>query len=293
MTKTITKAGRPTILLDCNNLAHAAFHALGSLAHKGAPTQVIYGFLTKVAWLSNHFRSLDLVFCFDFGFSKREEDYPEYKAARKKFNERPDIAENRKVLFAQMDDLRKRILKQIGFANIIWAKGYEADDLIAAIVQEAPTDQEFIIVSSDKDMYQLLTPKVSIWNNRMPDLYRVSDFYNQFDVPITDWKMVKAIAGCTSDGVEGIQGVGEVTAIKYLKNQLKKTTKAWHAITSTKGKEIIKRNLLLVELPYKGTPNFYPGLTANEVTIDKWVDVGASLGMSSLKEIMPFIRHVL
>ena len=64
---------------------------------------------------------------------------------------------------------------------------------------------------------------------------------------------VKALAGCGSDEVPGIKGIGEITACKYLKNQLKETTAAYKKIVDGK-EEATKRNIPLVKLPFDGTP---------------------------------------
>jgi 5'-3' exonuclease len=67
--------------------------------------------------------------------------------------------------------------------------------------------------------------------------------------------MVKTLAGCAGDNVKGIYGVGEKRAIQYLKGHMKKGSKFYRLIEKNR-MAMIKRNRPLVNLPYKGTPDF-------------------------------------
>ncbi|GAH00618.1 unnamed protein product, partial [marine sediment metagenome] len=96
-----------------------------------------------------------------------------------------------------------------------------------------------------------------------------------------EWKLVKALAGCSTDGIPGVKGVGEKTAIKYLTSQLKETTKACQAIISKEGIKIFKRNLKLVALPFKGTNVFK--LKKDKLSKEGWIKVTKTLGMKSLQ----------
>ena len=71
------------------------------------------------------------------------------------------------------------------------------------------------------------------------------------------WWMVKAIAGCNSDNVEGVQGVGIVKAIQFLKGQMNPKTKTYEKIVSDY-RTIVDRNKELVKLPLKGTMKVKP-----------------------------------
>lgn len=284
---------RTVIIIDSSNVAHASFHAMGELTHLDNPTGVLYGFLNKISYLSKYHKTLDFIFCFDRRPYLREEIYPEYKVKDHKYTREEERAA-RKILFAQLKELRRRILKSIGFRNIFWQEGYEADDIIAAIIlNRNPKDKltEYIIVSSDKDLYQLLdfSLQIKIMKSGKQGLFHYGDFIGMFGVTPDQWSEVKAIAGCYTDGVEGVKGVGEITASKYINGILKKESVACQNINSKKGQRIIKRNRKLVHLPYKGTE--VPVLRPNRVTTEKWNGVCEEFGMKSLIELGIYQRR--
>ena len=97
---------------------------------------------------------------------------------------------------------------------------------------------------------------------------------------------MKALAGCSTDSVPGIKGVGEKTAIKYLKNELKESSKIYQRIISKEGWNIYKRNIELVKLPFTGTKIFK--LKTDKLSATGWKEVVEQLGMKSIRERMPF-----
>lgn len=268
------------LVLDCPNLCHRAFYTTGSLSYNGDATGVTYGFLVSLLSLIEEHATRDVIFCFDYGKGLREKHCPEYKAARRqKERERPDDEkEARRGLRREIRRLRDEILPELGYRNIFYQKGYEADDLIARVCLMLSPPDEMVIVSSDKDLYQLISKDVSIWNPIKKIAYTLKSFTTEFGLLPIHWSTVKALSGCTSDGVEGIKGIGEKTAVKFLLGQLKETSKAHQNIANNE--EIWRRNLPLVKLPYKGTK--IPKIRKNRATHDKWKKVLKSLGMTSL-----------
>ena len=134
---------------------------------------------------------------------------------------RPDLTEWEKeeweIAFDQFKQLRKRILPRIGFNNNHLQTGYEADDLIAKYVKD--NAEELVIASADNDLLQLLY-FADFLNLSKNKLITSKSFFSEYGILPAQWGMVKQIAGCSSDNVKGIQGVGEITAIKYLKGEL-------------------------------------------------------------------------
>jgi hypothetical protein len=153
-----------------------------------------------------------IAFCFDHGKPKRARLYPAYKANRKP--ESIEDKEHRSERNRQINLLRNEYLPAIGFKNVFWQEGYEADDLIASIVRSNARLTDIAILSSDKDLYQLLSPRVFMWNRGKKTT--LQSFYQEWGIKPDRWAEVKAMAGCTSDNIEGIDGVGEKTAIKFL-----------------------------------------------------------------------------
>jgi 5'-3' exonuclease len=222
------------------------------LSHRDIATGVIFGFISRILSLSKAFSTNDFVFFWDSRHSYRRERYSWYKQRRKPEEltkqERAEFA----VAFRQFNKLRRTILPRIGFANVFLQRGCEADDLIAQYIRNYPVG-DYIIVSADEDLYQLLCPYVRMFSPSRQKMMTKGRLLDEYGVVPKQWIDVKCLAGCRSDKVPGIRGIGEKTAIKYLTGKLKPTSKAWSSITSKQGKAVVKRNRWLVELPLPNT----------------------------------------
>jgi len=279
------------LILDCNFLCHRAKHSTGGLSYENTPTGVIYGFLKSVSHFQEFFNTPYVVFCWDSKTSKREEIFPAYKANRKNKYKDMTKAEIRfeKEFRWQMVMLRRRYLPLIGYKNNFVQKGYEADDVIASICLNLSMLDEAIIISSDQDLYQLITSNISCFNPVKVKTLTLQGLKKKYGIKPHEWRMAKAIAGCNTDGVPGVAGVGEKTAIKYLTGKLGAETKAYQKINSKLGWKIYKRNLKLVGLPHTGTKVFK--LQEDEVTQRGWNKVMEMLGMKSLKDKAPTFKR--
>lgn len=234
------------VLLDCNYISHRSRFTTGPLSYKGKPTGVIYGFFSQLFNITSDLRPDRIIFCWDSKKSKRKHKYPFYKQNRNI----GEIPQELLDAFQQFDLLRQEILPRIGFKNIFMHVGYESDDLFAVIVKEYRDDH--IIVSSDEDLYQLLT-RASMYNPEKKKYTTQESFMEEYKIPPVHWVDVKKIAGCTSDNVPGVHGVGNKTVIKYLLGELDPKSKKYQSIVSAEAKEIYERNAWLVELPLIGT----------------------------------------
>lgn len=285
------------LILDCNFLCHRAKHSMGGLSRGDgcvtglvadgiSPSVIIYLFFKTVHSLQEQFQADQLIFCWDSKTSKRKEIYPEYKAQRA--NKYKDMDEDEialeKEFRLQMKILRKTYLKEIGYKNVFCQKGYEGDDIIASVCQNSIKGKdEAIIITSDKDMYQLIRYNITFYN--MKKKITLQSFKKEYGISPDQWSIVKAAAGCTTDNVKGIKGVGELTAIKSIKRTLKETSKVYKRMVSDEGRKIFMRNDKLVTLPFKGTKTFK---LKKDVLSDKgWKDVCKKLGMKSIKDKLP------
>jgi DNA polymerase-1 len=271
---------RTYLLLDSNFLAYRLFHAMGELSYGAVKTGVIFGFLRSIPQFQDQFGTDAMVFCFDRDIPKRRALLPEYKARR----HAPTTQEERDVrayLYEQVELLRTRYLPRIGYVNIFSQKGYEADDVIARVVQDLSPEDEAIIISADSDLYQLLAPNVLLYNPRHQRMVTYRSFLREKGIRPEQWARVRAIAGCHTDEIPGVPRVGEKTAIKFLLGMLKPTLASYAAICSEEGREIVHRNKALVKLPFKGIGAF--PIQPDRLSYKGWYKVCDDLGMQSLK----------
>lgn len=267
------------LVLDCDYLSYRAFYTKGNLSFEGGGTGVIYGILQDITKLQRDHLTNNIIFCFDQGKSRRCEIFPGYKAKRheKERTEEEQIAH--KDMKVQVGKLRWEILKELGYKNIFSQAGYEADDIIAQVVDIVPKRDYITIISVDHDLYQLLSDRVIMYNPYRLEATDEHTIYEKFGVHPSDWPEVKAIAGCNTDNIPGVVGAGESTAAKYVSGRLGRKSKVYQKIQESK--ELIARNLKLVKLPFPGL-HMLRLSDADDTSPDKWKRVIDGLGMYSL-----------
>lgn len=264
------------IIIDSNNLCWRNFYALGDLSFRNIQTGIAFGFLRDIVNLQELLNSTDMVFCFDMGESFRTNWNKDYKANREKNEQRAQVSK-------QIRLMRMEYLPALGFSNIFAEDHFEADDLMASLCLTLKEHDDAVLVSSDRDLYQLLNNKVRIWDPRKNKPITRKSFKKEYGVPPSFWPNVKALAGCKSDNIKGIPGVGEKGAIAFLRDELSQTSKKYQAIMD--GNEIWEKNLGIVTLPYPGTPKLT--LKEDTCTRDKWLKLVKRLGMDSLQKAVP------
>lgn len=197
---------RTFAVIDGNSLMHRAFHAVPPTmnAPDGRPTNAIFGFLNMFLKMIDAFNPDGVVVAFDKGKPRvRMEMLPQYKAQRPPMD--PD-------LHAQFPMI-KELLTALN-VPILQSEGWEGDDILgtmARLGEEAGCDM--LLVTGDRDMYQLVTEHVNVVSTRkglsdvaimtpesVDDLYHgitpalVPDFYG--------------LKGDTSDNIPGVPGIG-------------------------------------------------------------------------------------
>lgn len=277
------KERKTVLIFDCNFLAYRSFHVFGQLKWKGTPTGVTFGVLRDIRNLTEQFQASNVVLCFDYGKnSKRAEIFPGYKRKRNEEKRKPENKEKYKGIRKEVDNLRTKIFPELGFKNIWFLDGYEADDLISIAIWNSHNN---IIVSADQDLFQLLSPQVSIWpcNEKKPMLTNTW-FKEQFNLKPEDWIHVKAIAGCSTDEIPGVEGVGETKAVSFLRGAMNKETETWKRIRAFRKTPEYQRNLKLVTLPLEGiASNQSEWKLQDQPPIEpkQWIRLAKRLGMKS------------
>ena len=236
------------LLVDMNNLCMREAFAKVGLTNHGRPSGVIYGTLQQLRLLMGRFPG-EIICCWDAPRKSlhRRQFWSSYKANR----EGKEPSEAAQDAYPQMVVLREELLPRLGLPNQFLQGGYEADDLIAYMARESyywVDGHKFIIASSDNDLYQLLGPRVSVYDFGKKANYSWQNLKADHGVLPGQWVEVKAIAGDTSDGIDGVPGVGVKTAVKYLYGQagVKAVAKVEAAT------DVIARNRKLITLPWPG-----------------------------------------
>jgi 5'-3' exonuclease len=250
---------------------------MGDLSHEEQKVGIIFGFMRQILTLSKVFDTNRFVFAWDSKRSFRRDIYNGYKSR----SQRPqDEIVFEKFAFKQFIEIRTKTLQQFGFKNSFIQTGLEADDIIAAITQNYK--REFVIISGDADLYQLLDTHVDMYSPKKRKLFTLKDFKEEYRITPDQWVMVKQVAGCRSDTVAGIDGIGEKRAIQYIHGALKHKTKGYKNIIA--GKDIIAQNEVLVRLPFPGTK--VPVLVDGEVfNLGNFIDLTDKYGFRSMQQI--------
>jgi 5'-3' exonuclease len=276
-----------TLLIDVTCLCYRSLFASIAERSQVEPDQiqsfVLERFFLSLQTLSELFRAKRYVFCFDDGKSSlRREAYPAYKHVRKERvktdEELHAIRETGRVISM----LRDGGLSTVGFGNVCWQQGLEADDIMAWCALNFDHSR-MVMVTDDADMFQCLRSHVSQWRPCKGRTYTLADYFADHDnITPQQWAEVKSIAGCKSDNVEGIRGIGEVTAIRFLNGTMPQKGTKWAAITSVDGLTTIQCNRHLVTLPHPATnPIEYK---PDAIDVDALMRLFAKYGLRILME---------
>jgi len=239
------------ITVDCHAMCHRIRYGMGGieLSTDNSNTEIVFGFMVQLHQLATKFETNLFAFAWDSSKNFREDIDSDYKRNRKNVEKtKEEYDQDRKARW-QFTRLRVDVLPRLGFRNNFIQTGLEADDLIASIV--CTNEYNHIIVSRDSDLYQLLHPTVRMYDSQTKKEFTYPDFMLRYGIRPGVWAKVKAIAGCPTDNVMGIPGVGEKTAIRYLREELPAKNKAFQLIVDSSDK--INHNLELVELPFHET----------------------------------------
>ncbi|MEK6680165.1 MAG: DNA polymerase I [Nitrospirota bacterium] len=199
---------KPTLyLIDGNSYIYRAYHAVRSLAtSKGLPTNAIYGFTNMLLKIVKEKKPDYLAIAFDVkGPTKRHIEYEQYKAHR------PEMP---KDLVQQIPYIHK-LVEAFNIPAILM-EGYEADDIIGTISKKMEKDFDVIIVTGDKDMLQLISQNIKIYDTLKDKVYEEKDVVERFGVAPDKVVEIMGLMGDASDNIPGVHGIGEKTAIALI-----------------------------------------------------------------------------
>ena len=202
------------VLVDGNNLLFRSYYATaytGNIMRNkdGFPTNGLYGFVNMINKIISEEKPEYMMVAFDIGKTFRHEKYERYKDGRK------ETPEDLKLQFP----VAKKILTAMGIKYLEFA-GYEADDIIGTVSLWCEKDPEYeaLIVSSDKDLLQLISDEtvVKLLKSKdyiMMDKETFRETYGFDPINMID---LKALMGDSSDNIPGVKGIGEKGAIKLI-----------------------------------------------------------------------------
>lgn len=221
------------ILVDGNNLLFRSYYATaynGNFMNnsKGFPTNALFGFINMINKIVNEENPEYMIVAFDKGKTFRHEKYDSYKGRRK---ETPEELKKQFPIAKEM----------LGYMGIKYYEidNYEADDIIGTFSNYCIENSEFIgtIISSDKDLLQLISKDVDIKLLKQKDYIRYNEdtFKEAYGINPENVVDLKALMGDPSDNIPGVKGIGEKTALKLL-NTYKTLDGIYENLDSISGK---------------------------------------------------------
>lgn len=205
---------KKVILVDGNNLLFRSYFATAYTGNtmrnsKGFPTNGLYGLVNMLNKIIREEKPEYMLVAFDKGKTFRHEKYLDYKGGR---NETPD---DLKKQFS----VAKKLVPLMGI-KCFEIDNYEADDIIGTYSKMALIDPEFetTIVSSDKDLLQLINEETEVKLLKQKDYIRMNEetFMDTYGIKPIRMIDLKGLMGDASDNIPGVKGIGEKTALKLL-----------------------------------------------------------------------------
>ena len=225
------------LIIDANNLSYRWLQR---------PNYDSFGadFIRTIQSLSKSYEAARTIVCFDFGKSYYRMDmHEEYKGTRKKPKEEEEIKKY-EAFFAVLNDLPDQLDEEV-----LKFRGVEADDLLAWITQNVSDRYDHTwIVSSDKDLIQLVDDNVSIFNIFGRKEVTKQSLFDDLGLVPSEFMLSRIIEGDKSDNIIGIEGIGPKRA-------------------QTLAKEYKTLNDLIEALPIKGRSKYIQNLNAGIDTL--------------------------
>lgn len=256
-----------TLLVDGNNLIKIGFHGVKDYFHNGQHIGAIWHFLNTLRKFleENNYNKVVVFWDSDTNSSQRRLLYPKYKLNRKDLSN-----EYKQESYDGQKQRVKQYLEEM-FVRQVEVENSEADDLIAYYCQISE-DENKTIFSSDRDLTQLISEKVSIYSPSAKRYYKNGDTIkmSDFEVPHYNVKTIKILTGDSSDNIDGIFYLGEKTLFKFFPELLEKPLDYTDILS--KGEELLKENK-----ENKSLQNLLSGKTKEGIFGDEYYDINKKL----------------
>jgi len=243
---TIDNTFENLLLIDANNVA---YRWLQRVNYNNFATD----YQRTIQSLTKSYEAARTIVCFDFGRSYyRSTLYEEYKQNRKKPKEEEEVKKYEEF-FAVLNDLPEKLNEET-----LKFRGVEADDLITYAVKHlSPKYNHTWIISSDRDLYQLVDDNVSIFNMFSRREITKQTLSQDFELNPSEYLLSRIIEGDKSDNILGIEGIGpkraqglakEYKSLDSLIKALPIKGRSKYITNLNAGKEILLRNEKLINL---------------------------------------------
>ncbi len=201
------------LLIDGHSQAYRAYFGMKTplSTSSGELTGAVFGFTRKLFSVLRDYKPDYVAVAFDLGDTWRHDEFPEYKATRERMP----------------DDMRsqiERIQEVLTTLNIpiVTYENYEADDVLGTLARQAADQgQDVLILTGDRDMFQLVDERIKIlYTSGGPSpkttVYGLEEVADRYELTPQQFIDLKALTGDASDNIPGIPGVGDKTAIKFI-----------------------------------------------------------------------------
>ena len=239
-------SSRPILLVDGLNLFMQHFVANPTMSSHGNHVGGVVGFMKALGHLSDRTGPKKIVVVWEGGGSSRKRAiYKNYKSGRRpqKLNryyggEIPDTVQNR-------DDELSMLISLLGHTPIeqMYIPDCEADDVIGYISRYCFPDDRIVIVSSDKDLYQLLSSRVIQWSPGQKSFINLKDVKEKFGIHVNNFCTARSFIGDPSDNLKGVPRVGFASLSKRFPELQEKEHVSVLDIVKSSEKMLEKSNL--------------------------------------------------
>ncbi len=195
-------------IIDGSSYIFRAYFGIRELSNSnGLPTNAVYGFIKMILKIVNDKKPDYLAIAFDTkGPTFRHTAYKEYKAHR------PSMPDQLAVQIPYIH----RAVTAFGIFSI-FREGYEADDIIGTLAKKGEAEGLSVtIVSGDKDMFQLISSHITIYDTLKEKRFTETEVQARFGVAPSQIVEIMGLMGDAADNIPGVSGVGEKTAIDLM-----------------------------------------------------------------------------